>query len=879
MSFKDRMTTARNLDKIPLNQIERLKSILRELETTEHRDTIGFANYFIAYRYAQKVKPINPDSAVFYANQALVNFKLSNYTEIRNQKALNYLIYSYNSLEQYSKAINAYQRYDTNYLITDKNVRVQSQIVRKISKSYRSLAEYEAGLNFINTFLKKNYKLKIPDDELSNIYLEKSIVENKLNLTKSALASLNRAFRYEENSNKKSDINRLVNLTNQKALLYFSRGNFDEALELYNLYLTKNIGSKERFTLLSNAYNSFYEAGQYKLAAPYAKQAFDLNSEFDNSVQNTFASVFNLSESYRILNQIDTAIYYGNYGIKYLLDQKEKGTEVNLFLLKQYHNQVLNFISLFDHNNQPASLDSARVLMSRVNSLLPSHLENLLFEGSLLRNKQEIAQWYDTGVVLANKLNSPELFIQYSDQTKSLSLLSESVVDKENIILRDSIQNELQSLISKESQLQLSINISSTDSLLTSLLNNREKQRVLKTSLKSIAQNNQIKEAVSLSGFNDPDVSILYYHQTDSIIYASHISHNFNQLVTIGKLEELITEVSTFNDEIRNKNYNVERAKFLYNWLVNPFKNLSNKLVIIPDQELSLFPFEALITSNESYLLEEREISYALSFQHYLEANSFNNESIDQIKIVSPDYDDSYTSSLVKTKGLSSLDKQFSFLKYTKDEVKYLEDNLSASSIQGFDISRDTFFSLLSNADIFHFTGHAISLLGNDRLSFLALGRTGEQVQQDIFIREIAEHKTDASLVTLNACNTGVGKVLKGEGVYNLARSFFKAGAKAVLSGLWEIEDFSSSEITKSFYSYLKAGKSKSKALQLAKLDYLNNVKLDSQKDPYYWAGLILTGNTKPLYRNWSTSGYFFGGLVLLIVLSIVSRKIYLRAY
>ena len=865
VSFKERMTTARNLDNIPINQIERLKSILDELETTDYTDTIGFANYFIAYRYAEKIEPIEPDSAVVYAQKALDYFKLSNYADIRNQRSLNYLINSFNKLNRYTESIRAYQKYRSEYELTNKNIKPESQLARVVSQCYRILGDNEAGLNFIQGFLNRNSHFEIPDDELSNIYLECSLLEFNSGFYKSSRKSLNAAYRHENLFNNNSNISRLSILINQDALLLSAVGKQDEAMELYNSFILKDINVKERFVLLSNAYNSFYKAGQYEVAAPYARQAFDLNNEFDNSVYFRFASIYNLSESYRTINQLDSAIYYGNYGIEYLKEQQNLGTEVTLPLLQLYHNQILNYLALFNQSTDTHALDNAQMLMNTIDTLLPFHVKNLIFEGSLVKNKQEIAKWYDSGAELATIKNNADLFIQFSDQTKSLSFLSN----------RRYFNPEMQELIRQESEIEMQLALDSTlvDSLTSLLLDNRERQRV---SLTNESSNSLITLSNDINDIKiDADVSILYYHKTDTVYYACHIRNNSKQLVKLGTVEELSPIIQSFNEQVREKIFDPVQSSRIFNAIIKPFGELSKRISFIPDQELSLIPFESLVMDDGTFMIENHEISYALSFNHYINSSRTSSTNIDNFYVVSPDYNENYISDLSTTKGIATLADQFSFLEHTKEEVQYLKNELDANTIEGFDITKDTFFGAFSKANIFHFTGHAVSLLGNDNLSFLALGESGDKVDQDIFIREIAEYPTNASLVMLNACNTGTGRVLKGEGVYNLARSFFKAGAKSVVSGLWEIDDYSSSEITKSFYRYLKEGKGKSKALQLAKLDYLKSAKTDQQRNPYYWAGLILTGNNDAIYSSFLSTTYLLGFLMIAGLFIFLIRRLF----
>ena len=77
-------------------------------------------------------------------------------------------------------------------------------------------------------------------------------------------------------------------------------------------------------------------------------------------------------------------------------------------------------------------------------------------------------------------------------------------------------------------------------------------------------------------------------------------------------------------------------------------------------------------------------------------------------------------------------------------------------------------------------------------------------------------------LAVLSACNTGTGKLMKGEGMMNLARGFIYAGVPGIVMTLWSVEDQSSAEIVEKFYEYLEDGMAKDEALRQAKLDLIN---------------------------------------------------------
>ena len=100
----------------------------------------------------------------------------------------------------------------------------------------------------------------------------------------------------------------------------------------------------------------------------------------------------------------------------------------------------------------------------------------------------------------------------------------------------------------------------------------------------------------------------------------------------------------------------------------------------------------------------------------------------------------------------------------------------------------------------------------------------------------------NAHLVTLSACETAVGREMGGEGLLGLTRAFQFAGARTVLSSLWNVSDASTATLMKRFYSYLRQGKTKDEALRSAQLDLLRSRK-EGFSHPYYWAGFSLYGD------------------------------------
>ncbi len=99
-------------------------------------------------------------------------------------------------------------------------------------------------------------------------------------------------------------------------------------------------------------------------------------------------------------------------------------------------------------------------------------------------------------------------------------------------------------------------------------------------------------------------------------------------------------------------------------------------------------------------------------------------------------------------------------------------------------------------------------------------------------------------LVTLSACETGIGETISGEGVFGLRRAFQIAGAESILMSMWKIPDKETSDLMVRFYEKLFSGASKQKALRDSELEILKESRVKfGHGHPFLWGGFILTGN------------------------------------
>jgi CHAT domain-containing protein len=147
---------------------------------------------------------------------------------------------------------------------------------------------------------------------------------------------------------------------------------------------------------------------------------------------------------------------------------------------------------------------------------------------------------------------------------------------------------------------------------------------------------------------------------------------------------------------------------------------------------------------------------------------------------------------------------------------------------------------ILSNAQYIHFATHGLVNKTQPEFSGLLLAQNGKSEEDDIlFAGEIYGLSLHADLVTLSACETGLGKFSKGEGVVGLTRAFLYAGAENIMVSLWKVSDSSTSLLMIEFYKQLLNGKTKAESLRKTKLAMLKDKKFNK---PYYWSPFVIIG-------------------------------------
>ena len=324
---------------------------------------------------------------------------------------------------------------------------------------------------------------------------------------------------------------------------------------------------------------------------------------------------------------------------------------------------------------------------------------------------------------------------------------------------------------------------------------------------------------------------------------------------TIPSRNELKQEVSEYLKTISDRDSSDFSLGYsLYSKLILPgLEKQIKRIIVIPDEFLNFLPFETLVTSKTEphWLLENLQMAYAPSITSLREIIIHKRESgakrpMDIMAVGDPDF-----SSASGGLSVSNLRDFFSSNTFSLDRLEYSGTEVEKVSSLFKSNKRETYLRDLATEDqlkrldlkdykIVHFATH--SLIDNEKPARSSILLTlDDNPDEDGFLqmREIYNLSFNADLVTLSACQTGLGQLIKGEGIQGINRAFFYAGASSVLMSLWPVNDQATYQLMERFYSHLRKNESIESALRKAKLELISS---DVLSHPFYWAAFISSG-------------------------------------
>jgi CHAT domain-containing protein len=207
-----------------------------------------------------------------------------------------------------------------------------------------------------------------------------------------------------------------------------------------------------------------------------------------------------------------------------------------------------------------------------------------------------------------------------------------------------------------------------------------------------------------------------------------------------------------------------------------------------------------------------------------------------------------------------------------ENEFKMLKNRYKGFYPSKMNASEKTWKENAHEYGILHFAMHGLIDEKEPEFSSLVFTEDGNKEEDNfLYAYEIKQSKLNASMVVLSACETGAGKYQRGEGVLSIGRGFMYAGVPSIVMTLWKLNDQSASELIGNFYANLEVGQQKDKALQDAKIKYLETSN-DMAAHPALWACFIQLGDYSPIilaqksYFNYLIISAVIGSVIVLLL-------------
>lgn len=355
---------------------------------------------------------------------------------------------------------------------------------------------------------------------------------------------------------------------------------------------------------------------------------------------------------------------------------------------------------------------------------------------------------------------------------------------------------------------------------------------------------------VSLSALQkdlSPSDLFIEYVLDNPASYALAVTNTTVHRYELPAKDQIERDSEQYRSEIVKRGTDTALAEKLYRELLAPILEYRQKgnLVVVPDGKLHLLPISALADSGQ-YVLASHVVSVAPSgsvfdmLRH--RGNQTGHEELPYVGVAA------WISKPPPTTLLATIRRAVSgperrelvALPESRNEVETIAGDLPKPStiLLGDHATKAEFKRLpLNQYAVIHLALHGYADPEFPDRSALVFAPHSSAADDGLLqVREIRALPLNTNLVTLSACDTGVGPVGE-EGVANVVNAFIEAGAQSVVSTLWEMEDRSTAQLMIAFYGNLSRRESKAEALREAQLRSLK-----SGDPPYFWAGFELDG-------------------------------------
>ncbi len=320
------------------------------------------------------------------------------------------------------------------------------------------------------------------------------------------------------------------------------------------------------------------------------------------------------------------------------------------------------------------------------------------------------------------------------------------------------------------------------------------------------------------------DEALIEYYYDEKALYAFVLTRDGLQgaKLEVQGLEEDVRSLRDSIDDEKSDKWRVA-SQSLYARLIKPIEAITAKprLLIVAHAALHYLPFAALHDGN-AFLIDRASLRFlpSASVVKYLR-----------------------TGKTAKTAGLLALgnpdlgDPKYD-LRFAEEEALAVTQTVPLSrALVRKEATESALREFGSGFAYLHFATHGEFNAEAPLKSALLLAKD-DKSDGLLTVGKLYSMRMDADLVTLSACETGLGKIASGDDVVGLTRGFLYAGASSIVASLWKVDDRGTAALMNRFYQNLKDGREKREALRQAQIDTRAVL-----PHPFYWAAFQLTGN------------------------------------
>lgn len=756
------------------------------------------------YKIAENIADEQP--ARFFDRERLFNMLGAVYYDLGNFKqAVNY----------FEKALRVLSVKNPDY--TDLTTRYKNNIAASLVR----LGNFDSANAICDEVLQQISNQDNPIEKI--IWHRKASINLLLGAADKALIYLNKVSAYPDRKQ--------ITLLNDYANVYYNLNRFDSALAFLNKSLTLN--------------RQFYPSGKNPDLAVTCKiwgDLLDAQGDVPGALRQYQLSVLALANNFT-----DTSVYSnpGSFGGIFAANTLLESLIAKAEVFEKWHS------ANGDTRNLEAAINTYQSVFELATYMQNSYDTD---EARLLLNKKKYAI-HDNPIRLCVQLyrrTGDKHFLEkafYFDEQNKASVLNENLVlleSKKAAGLPAGLLAEEKNLKLKVTALLLKAAQPADEATITGIQNQVRDHEIelnkLYEKLSAYPAYAKLNEAgVSIAPAQiqkkmNPHSMVLAYHTGEKELTCFWFKKDKWDCFVSPLNDRFFTALEQHVSACRSPGAGSEQqiiAKEIYKTLLQPVEpelEGVNNLVIIPDDELHQLPFESLVNAND------KQLGVLYSFCY----NYSSNLLFRQHKQQPPEKN----ATLALAPFANDSTNLFNALHFSAEEI----GNLGGKQLLNKEASKTNFLQWLPHYRVLHLATHASAGNSTAPQSYIAFNSGTDSASQYLYSEEIVNLDMDSvQLVYLSACETGYGKLVKGEGMMSLSRAFAYAGCPDIITSLWQADDAATAAITKKFYSYYYNGYPAPVALQKAKTDYLEDPAVDKRKKtPFYWAHLVFVGQEPP---------------------------------